>query len=95
MPAASSDYLKAQKGLFSEIRGAEDYFQENGIWPDIESYLKDAVSPLDNQKPALRKVTLSTDQARRLILLLHREGISRSQLMPSLDNIAQNIIDQF
>jgi len=95
VPASSGDYLRVQGGLFSETMGADSYFEEHGSWPDILSYLESADTQPEAVPPVMRKVTLPVDQADRLLVMLEREKVTRSHLMPSLDNIATEVLERF
>ncbi|KQY20803.1 hypothetical protein ASD32_05175 [Rhizobium sp. Root483D2] len=79
-------YLFAQKGLFSDIQNSTQYFLGRGKWPDLET----VHAFLD--EPILTKLTLPSAEAKSLIGLLDREGISRAQLTPSYDNAAKAAI---
>jgi hypothetical protein len=49
---------------------------------------------MSEAKPAtrvLRKLVLAHEQSTDLILILRRENISRSALMPTMDNVAEDV----
>lgn len=93
LPSAGSAYIHAQKGLFTFTYGAHDYFMEHDEWPDLVTLLETMERHHENL-PVLRKLTLPTSEAERLLLLLGRERITKSFMMPTLDNIAAAVVDQ-
>jgi FRG domain len=93
----SNPYLKAQKGLFTEVPPGQ---LNAGGESDIEALalkafglLSDAVK--EESAPVLRKVVLLLSEVERLLVLLEREGYSRSLLMPTLDNLAADVMHKF
>jgi len=88
-PMRENFFLAAQSGQFTSIRGSGiDFMHRGGIRPSLEmlvaeSGVKDVV---------LRKITLERRHVPELAKMLAREGISRSQLMPTHDNVAKDII---
>jgi FRG domain len=94
--AHTNSYLKAQKGLFTEtIKG--QFNEKSG--PDIESVVTDASQNIEQRTasyafPVLRKIVLKISEVERLLLLLEREGYSRSLLMPTLDNLAKDALER-
>lgn len=82
-------YLAAQKGLFTYIQGAKEYFLIKGEFPSLEvlhQFLK---------VPILTKLTLPGSEANRLLELLHRERVTDAHLMPSYDNVAASVMDYY
>lgn len=81
-------FLAAQAGLFTSISRSGIYFMKTcGKRPGIEEFVSEA-------KPAstvLRKLRLPHEQLADLIEILRREKISRSALMPTMDNVAQDV----
>lgn len=82
-------YLAAQSGLFTTI-GASGvyYFQNGGQRPSLETFVA-AANPAE---PVLRKLSLSHEHASELIRILQRERVSRSALMPTMDNVAADVL---
>ena len=81
-------FLAAQAGLFTTIARSGIYFMKSGgKRPGLEEFVAEA-------KPAtgvLRKLVLAHEQSADLILILRREKISRSALMPTMDNVAEDV----
>ena len=97
-----NDYLRAQKGLFTEVslsHGGTDYgfFDRCGRWPSLEEVVRDSYAELDDSlkgiaTPTLRKVVLRESEADRLCERLSREGYKKAILMPTLDNLAADVL---
>jgi len=73
------DYLVAQKGLFTYLVNAEEYYQNHGKYPVLDNVA---------EKETLIKMVLPASEAGEILRLLWAEGISKAHLMPALDNIA-------
>lgn len=81
-------FLAAQAGLFTTIAMSGIHFMKSGgERPALEAFVT-AASPTQT---VLRKLSLSHTHAADLIGLLRREKVSRSTLMPTLDNVARDI----
>ncbi len=81
-------FLARQAGLFTTISASGIYFmQHNGARPDIEMFIRQANPP----DVVLRKLVLGHAHAAELAQILRRENISRSTLMPTADNVAQDV----
>lgn len=81
-------FLAAQAGLFTTISMSGIYFMKSGgIRPSLEDFVAEA-NPTET---VLRKLSLSHEHAADLIEILRRERVSRSALMPTLDNVAHDI----
>lgn len=81
-------YLAAQSGLFTAVHGAGIYYMaKSGQRPSLEIAIPEA----NPQQPVLRKIVLAKRHISDLAEILHRERIFRSALMPSLDNIADDV----
>jgi len=93
-PFSSSTYLRSQMGLFTHMPESSDYFKEHGRWPDLETALKEWKEeyPAHQKLPVLEKIVLNGCERPRLRELLRREFITRSQLMPTLDNVGQEVM---
>ncbi len=80
-------FLAAQAGLFTTIVRSGIYFMKSGgKRPGLEEFVSEA-------KPAtrvLRKLVLRHEQSPDLVQILRRENISRSALMPTMDNVAED-----
>lgn len=85
-------FLAAQSGLFTSFWRSGIYFlRSGGIRPSIEAFVEQA-------KPVvtvLRKLVLRHEHAPELIETLRREKISRSALMPTMDNVAQDVLTKW
>ena len=81
-------FLAAQAGLFTSITLSGIYFMKNdGRRPSIEEFVAEANPNIT----ILRKLILGHDHLADLIDILRRENISRSALMPTMDNVAQDV----
>lgn len=81
-------FLAAQAGLFTSISQSGIYFMKlGGRRPSIEEFVSKA-SPAGT---VLRKLRLAHEHLADLIEILRRENISRSALMPTMDNVAQDV----
>lgn len=81
-------FLAAQAGLFTAIARSGIYFlKSGGRRPDLEGFVAEARP----QVLVLRKLLLAHEHAADLIEVLRRERVSRSTLMPTMDNVAQDI----
>lgn len=82
-------YLAAQAGLFTTVSRSGIYFMKTGgKRPAVETFVREANPPT----PALRKIALSHRYANDLIEILRRERVSRSALMPTMDNVARDVL---
>jgi FRG domain len=85
-------YLAAQSGLFTTIHAAGIYFMQNGgNRPSIEEFVAKAQPP----QTVLRKLLLSHGHVPELVEILEREQMSRSALMPTMDNIAADVRERW
>jgi hypothetical protein len=81
-------YLARQAGLFTTIVGSGIYFmQTEGVRPSVETFVAQANPP----GIVLRKLILAHEHAVDLYHTLVRENISRSTLMPTMDNVAKDV----
>ncbi|MFG1282779.1 FRG domain-containing protein [Xanthobacter autotrophicus] len=85
-------YLAAQAGLFTTVSRSGIYFMKSGgKRPALEAFVAEA-------NPAtivLRKIALSHKHAADLIEILRRERVSRSALMPTMDNVARDVLTKW
>ena len=91
-PRANNPFLRAQRGVFTLIRNANQFFLDNGRWPSVE----DAVNAERDHrtmymKAPLVRLSLPANEADALLRLLYRLDISKLTMMPSLDNAAKNL----
>lgn len=97
-----NDFITAQDGLLLEIehKWALSYFENHGDWPDVQDVVyainkEEETSPeepdyylYDLDHPMLRRIVLPASEIPSLRLMLHREGVTREKLMPTLENVA-------
>lgn len=82
-------YLAAQSGLFTTIAASGGYYlKHNGERPSLETFVRNA----NPAQPVLRRLLLSHEHAPDLINILQRERVSRSALMPTMDNVAADVL---
>lgn len=91
-PRANNSFLRAQRGVFTVIKNANQFFRENSRWPSME----DAVSADRDPgtlytRPPLIRLALPATEADSLLRLLYRLDVSRLTLMPSLNHAAENL----
>jgi FRG domain len=83
-----NQYLVAQSGLFTSIDASGVYFMKNGcVRPRLETFVAESGS----HETVLRKLILSSEHVPDLREILHRERVSRSTLMPTMDNVALDV----
>ncbi len=86
---ADNKYLASQSGLFTTLRNSGIYYVLNeGIRPSLERLVAEA----EPREIVLRKITLDHGPAFDLRELLRREGVSKAGLMPTHDNVAQDVM---
>ncbi|MEW8119953.1 MAG: FRG domain-containing protein [Candidatus Thiodiazotropha sp.] len=93
-PGYLNEYLHAQQGLFTKLNCGEEYYSLNREWPALEDLLNDKYID-DPGDTVLDKIILSSEHIPRLLTLLDREGINQAALMPSMDKVAQTILDRW
>lgn len=82
-------YLAAQAGLFTTVSLSGIYFMKTGgKRPALETFVRES-SPATS---VLRKIALSHQHAADLVAILRRERVSRSALMPTMDNVAKDVL---
>jgi len=85
-------YLAAQAGLFTSVTFSGIYFMKSGgRRPALESFVVEA----NPTTVVLRKISLSHRHAAELIEILRRERVSRSALMPTMDNVARDVLTKW
>lgn len=91
-PARDNPFLVAQSGLFTTIACSGIYFMKSGgRRPSLEEFVAEA----NPQTAVLRKLTLSHEHVPDLVDILRREGVSRSTLMPTMDNVARDVCQRW
>jgi hypothetical protein len=81
-------FLAAQSGQFTSINRSGIYFMKSGgTRPSIDAFVSEA----NPETTVLRKLRLAHEHSGDLIEILRRENISRSALMPTMDNVAHDI----
>ena len=87
-PVRDNPYLAAQAGLFTSLRASGIYFMRKaGQRPALESL----VSESSVRDVVLRKLVLPRRFVPELAEMLELEQVSRSRLMPTLDNAASDV----
>lgn len=85
-------YLAAQAGLFTSVTRSGIYFMRSGgRRPAIEAFVAEAAPAM----VVLRKISHSHRHAADLIEILRRENVSRSALMPTMDNVARDVLTKW
>lgn len=89
-PRANNSFLRAQRGVFTVINNANQFFLTNGRWPSIEDIVKAERNPgtLYTKHPLVR-FSLPASEADQLLRLLYRLDVSRLTLMPSLNHASE------
>lgn len=85
-PKHNMAFLHAQDGLFTFDIDADGLYVATGRWPRLEEQLHCTKAVTE-----LRKYTLPVTEAPELLRMLAAEGISRAHLMPTLDNVARTV----
>jgi FRG domain len=81
-------FLAAQAGLFTTIARSGIYFMKSGgKRPGLEEFVSEA----NPSVKVLQKLVLAHQHAADLIEILRRENVSRSALMPPMDNVAEDV----
>ena len=89
----ADEYVRAQKGCFVRIRNAVPHFINTGSWPALDLM---TLKPNYNSSGALlRKVVLPFAEIDKLCDLLRREGWTHAHMMPTLDNVARSLMEQW
>lgn len=92
-PRSENEFLKAQEGLLIYPRRGCAYFAANKKWPRIEHFAMDVQNIVG--EPVIRKLTLPSGQAGKLLRALWLRGVSRGHLMPSYDNVVKSLAVQW
>ena len=83
------EFLHNQKGLFTDMLGAESYYYFHGKWPTLGEYLD-----LSKQGEALQRIDLDSSEAKNVLDYLDNVGINLHSLMPTYDNIGKLLRDK-
>ena len=82
------EFLHKQKGLFTEMVGAESYYYHNAKWPNLEQYLQAS----NYYEGGLVKIELPKSKATDVAHILNNMGVNEYSLMPTYDKVAQSIV---
>lgn len=97
-PRNRNNYLRAQQALFTECSDSLEYHKIYGVWPSIEDkvneYLKREKFKAINQI-ILMKIVLKKDEVDEVLNILRLEGINKSSIFPSLDNLASDTLNSW
>ena len=104
VPRANNSYLNAQFGFFLMDRGANDVMPNGQLlsidravadrarfWQTGRSLEKYGISYAWFDKLPVRQVVLHKTQTLELLLELQNRGITRGQLMPSMDRVVESL----
>jgi hypothetical protein len=80
VPKFQNSHIRAQHGLFTNLKRANEYFLENGTWPDLID--------MGSGKFQIQRRRLPASESNELLRLLFDLDITRERLMPSLWNAA-------
>lgn len=85
-------FLAAQAGLFTTLSFAGIYYlKSGGRRPSLDTFISEA----NPSMAVLRKLSMSHIHLIDLVRILRRERISRSILMPTMDNVAQDVLTKW
>ena len=89
-PRANNHFLQAQRGVFTLIINANQFFLDKGEWPSLEDivYIERDRGYLYTRPPLVR-FSLPASEADELLRLLYRLNISKLTLMPCLHQAAK------
>jgi FRG domain len=90
VPRYRNRYLLAQKGVFTIYPFANRYLVEHAGWPDHEQLMIESAGSR-RTVPGYGKLVIEASHADEILRQLFQYGISRTTLMPSLDNIAKDV----
>lgn len=84
--SSTNSYSLSQRGLVTWDKFAKSRFIETGSWEGVDKWIN-----LDDKNHGiLQKIILPWSEADKLLHLLHRSGICRSSIMPTLDNASHD-----
>lgn len=91
-PRASNPFLRAQRGAFTLVRNANQFFLENGRWPSIEDAVANERDPRTHYvRSPLIRFSLPASEADSLLRLLYKLDVSKLTIMPSFENAAAHL----
>lgn len=88
-PKSGNRFLGAQRGLFTIINNANQFFEEQGEWPSLEHVILKEKPNASYARPCMIRLSLPVSEANSLLKLLYRLDISELTVMPSLDSAAR------
>lgn len=92
VPRTNNSFLRAQRGIFTLINNANQFFLDNSRWPSIEDAVNaERDSRTIYTRDPLIRFSLPASEADKLLRLLYRLDISKLTLMPSLSHAAENL----
>lgn len=90
-PRANNPFLRAQRGAFTLVKNANQFFLDNGRWPSIEDVVaNERDSKLHYVRSPLIRLSLPASEADNLLRLLYRLDISKLTVMPSFESAAEH-----
>lgn len=93
VPNSENRYLHSQNGLFLNPVYGCAHCAIKGEFPNLEEFALQIERELS--KPIIKKLTLPYSEVGELLRLLWLKGVSRAQLMPTLDNITQALCSRW
>lgn len=93
VPNSENRYLHSQRGLFLYPVYGCAHYAITGEFPNLEEFALQIESELST--PIIKKLTLPYSEVGELLRLLWLKGVSRAQLMPTLDNITQALCSRW
>ena len=88
-PNSKIEFLKAQDSLFLYDTKAYEHYHTFGMWIPFDFELH---SIQYNRRYAIAKLILPYEQKDLLLKLLLARGITKSRLMPTFDNVSQEVM---
>lgn len=89
-PKAHNRHLGAQRGLFTIINSANNFYLQHNKWPSLEDIYSLERPETYYMKRELIRLSLPSKEAPALLKLLYKLDISELTIMPSLQNAANN-----
>ena len=88
------DFLHAQKGIFTEMRGADFYYLNYGKWPSLEEHILefDEYAGYEKDLYNLKKIVLRGELVNELRNQLAEEDVTKSVLMPTYFHCAEHVM---
>jgi len=82
-------YLAAQSALFTMVTASGiDYLKKGGKRADLQTLVAEGAG----SEVVLRKMILPITEVQKLVSILDREQVSRIALMPTMDNVARDVM---